>query len=89
MWAFSSCGEQSLLSFSMQAFHCSGFSSSGAWALGAQASVVAAHRFSSCGTWAYLLNGMWNPPGPHVSPELGGRFLTTGPPGQFPHVQAK
>ena len=47
-----------------QASHCGGFSCCGAWALGAQASIVAAHglsscgsqalehRLSSCGTWA-------------------------------------
>ena len=32
--------------------HCSGFSCWGAWALGAQASLVAVHGPSSCGTWA-------------------------------------
>ena len=89
-WAFSSCGERSLLSsFGEWAFHCGGFSSGGARAVRAQASVVAAHKLSSRGTRAYLLHGMWNPPGPHVSPELGGRFLTTGPQGKFLRVCAK
>ena len=40
-------------------------------------------RFSSCGTQAYLLCGMWDLPGPgleSVSPALAGRFLTTAPP---------
>ena len=32
--------------------HCSGFSCCGAWALGTWASVVVAHRLSSCGLWA-------------------------------------
>ena len=42
-------------------------------------------RLSSCGTWAYLLRGMWDLPGPGlkpVSPALAGRFLTTAPPGK-------
>ena len=34
------------------ASHCGGFSCCGAWALGAQASVVVAHGLSSCGVWA-------------------------------------
>ena len=41
------------------------------------------HRLSSCGAWALLLHGMWDPPGPGlepVSPALAGRFLTTAPP---------
>ena len=44
-WAFSSCGEQGLLSsFGARASHCSGFSCCRAQALG--------HRdFSSCGPW--------------------------------------
>ena len=42
--AFSSCGAQ--------ASHCGGFSCCRAWALGAQALVVAAHRLSSCGMQA-------------------------------------
>ena len=43
--------------------------------------------FSSCGTWAQLLRGMWDLPGSGlepVSPALAGRFLTTAPPGKFP-----
>ena len=41
--------------------------------------------FSSCGTWASLLRGMWDLPGPGikpVSPALAGRFLTIVPPGK-------
>ena len=71
--------------------HCGGFSCGGAQAVGARASVVVAHRLSSCGTWALehrlsssgawpeLLRGMWDLPGPGiepVSPALAGRFLT-------------
>ena len=40
---------------------------------------------SSCGVWAELPHGMWNPPRPGVepmSPALAGRFLTTGSPGK-------
>ena len=43
------------------------------------------HRLSSCGTWAQLLHGMWDLPGPGlepVSPALAGGFLTTVPPGK-------
>ena len=81
--------------------HCGGFSCCGAWALGAQASVVAAcglsscgsraleHRRSSCGTQAQLLCGLWDLPGPGlkpVSPALAGGFLTTEPPGKALHM---
>ena len=41
--------------------------------------------FSSCGTWALLLCGIWDLPGPGlepVSPALAGRFSTTVPPGK-------
>ena len=37
------------------ASHCGGFSCCRARALGTWASVVATHRLSSCGTWAWLL----------------------------------
>ena len=62
------------------ASHRSGFSCCGAWALGAGASVVAAHGLSSCaswtpthglnscGAWASLLLGMWLLPGPGIEP---------------------
>ena len=54
------------------------------------ASLVAEHRLqtrrlSNCGSWAYLLRGMWDPPRPGlepVSPALAGRFSTTAPPGK-------
>ena len=77
--------------------HCGGFSCCGAQTLGARASVVAAcrlsscgswaleHRLSSCGTRALLLHGMWDLPGPGIesmSPALAGEFLTTAPPGK-------
>ena len=80
-----------------QASHCSGFSCCEAWALGVRASVVVAHRLSSCGSralehrlsscgaGALLLCGMWDLPGPGLeptSPALAGGFLTTVPPGK-------
>ena len=46
---FSTCGEQGLLSCSVGASHCSGFSC-GAWALGYMGSVVAVSRFWSTGS---------------------------------------
>ena len=69
----------------------------GALVLGVQASVVVAHRLSSCGsralecrlsscgTRASSLCGTWDLPGPGlkpVSPALAGRFSTTAPPGE-------
>ena len=51
--AFSRCGEWSLFSCRrVRASHCCGFSRSGARALGAWASVVAARGFSICDFWA-------------------------------------
>ena len=64
---------------------CSGFSWYTAQALGAQASVVATHKLSSCGPWAQLLWGMWNLPGPGIEPmyhALAGEFLSAVPPGK-------
>ena len=78
------------------ASHCGGFPCCRAWAVGARASVAAAHGLRSCGSRALerrlscgeraeLLRGMWDPPGPGtkpVSPELAGGFLTNAPPGK-------
>ena len=53
--------------------------------LGTQASGVAVHGLSSCGSQAQWLRGMWNLPEPGIepmSPALAGRFLTAGPPGK-------
>ena len=53
--------------------------------LGPWASAIAARRLSSCGTKAWSLGGMWNPPGPGlepVSPALAGGFFSTGPSGK-------
>ena len=52
-----------LLSYGPRASHCGGFSCCGAQALGAQASAVAVHGLSFCGSWAleHRLNtcGAW------------------------------
>ena len=78
MRAFSSCGEQGLLSScSAQASHHCGFSCCRAWGLG--------HGLSSRGTRAKLLCSMWDLRRTGMepkSPALAGRFLTTGPPGK-------
>ena len=50
--AFSSCVEWLPLCCGVRASHCGGFSCCGAWTLGVQASVVAAHELSSCGSLA-------------------------------------
>ena len=43
------------------------------------------HRLSNCGSWAQLLRGMWDLPGPGlepVSPTPAGGLSTTAPPGK-------
>ena len=43
------------------------------------------HRLSSCGTWAQLLHGTWDLPGPGIKPvssALASGFFTTEPPGK-------
>ena len=52
VWAFFSCNEQGLLCYGALTSHCCGISCCRARALGEQASVVTAHRFScptACG----------------------------------------
>ena len=52
-----------------------------------ETSVVAAQGLSSRGAQALLPRGMWDVPGPGitpVSPALVDGFLTTGPPGKCP-----
>ena len=65
--------------FRAQALGCAGFSSCSFQAL--------EHRLSSCGTWPYLLQGMWDLPRSGVEPKspLAGRFFTTEPPGNPYH----
>ena len=49
------------------------------------------HGFNSCGTQAQLLRSRWNLSGPgikQVSPALVSRFLTTGPPRNFPSTKS-
>ena len=72
--AFSSCGEQGLLSsWGMQASVCR------TCALGTRAYIAAALRLSSCDAWVSLPHGMWDLPQPgikHVSPASIGRFFS-------------
>ena len=77
---FSSGSKQRLLSSYAQAFHCGGFSCFRAWALGHTGCNSCSHglrscglqtlecRFSSCGTWAWLLQSMWDIPRPAIKP---------------------
>ena len=78
-WAFSSCGEQGLLSrCDVPASHCGGFSGCRAQALGLTSSAVAVHRLS-CPAAGEIF------PGPEMEPvssALAGGFLTTQPPGK-------
>ena len=74
----------------VRASNCSSFSCCRAWALGARASVVVAHRLQSAGS-VVVAHGMWDLPGPGLepmSPALGGGFLTTAPPGKSLHIEA-
>ena len=76
--AFSSCGERGPLFIASRG------------PLTVVASLVSEHRLqtcrlSSCGSWAQLLRGMWDPPRPGLeptSPALTGRLSTTAPPGK-------
>ena len=82
---FSSCGTGGFFLGAMRAraSHCSGFSCCGTPALGARASVVAAHGLSSCGAPAQLTCILWNLSGTGIKPAtsaLTGRFPTTGLP---------
>ena len=101
MRAFSSYSKQGLLFVVVRGLHIAVASlCCGAWALGEWASVLVAlrlhscalraleRRLSNCGSWALLLHGMWDLPGPGlepVPPVLSGRFLTTVPPGKSFH----
>ena len=74
---FSSYAEEWLLfCYGAQVLGYTGFHSCGFWAL--------EHRFSSCGTWAWLLHGMWHLHGPGVkpmSPALAADSLLMSPQG--------
>ena len=75
--AFSRGGQQGVLSGFGAGFSLWWFLFCGAWAL--------EHKFSSHGTRAWLLRGLWNLPRAGiepVSPALAGGFLTTGSPGK-------
>ena len=87
-WVFVSVQGLSLVAVS------GGHSSSRCTGLSVSRPLVAEHklqtrRLSSCGSWAQLLRGMWDPPRPGlepVSPALAGRFSTTAPPGKPDHM---
>ena len=90
--AFSSCSERGLLFVAVCGFligvtslvaehsldgSCAGFCRCGSQAV--------ERRLSSCGTWAQLLHGMWDLPGPELEPAssaLAGGLLPTVPPGK-------
>ena len=80
--AFSSCGQQELLSgCGARAFHCSVFSCCRAWAPGRVGSVVVA--------LGLVAPSMWDLPGPGIEPltlALASGIFTTGPPGKSPPV---
>ena len=84
-WAFSSCGEQRLLSScGVQASHCSGFS-----CVQVSPCALGCGVLSSFGERPQLSRAMWD--SPHVgsgikgaTPALAGGFLAIGPPGK-PH----
>ena len=83
---FSSFGSGgfSLGAMRARASHCGGFSCCGTRALGARASVVAAHGLISCGALVQLTCILWNLSGTGIKPAtsaLTGRFPTTGLPG--------
>ena len=80
MWAFSSCVECWLLWLLL--LWSSGSRLAG---LGSCSSLALEHRLNSCGSRAWLLLSVWDPPRRGVKPmfpALAGGFLTTGPPGK-------
>ena len=88
-WAFSSCGEQGLLSScSLRASHCGSFSCCRAPALepanfSSCGSQALERGLSGCGTWALLSHSIGNLPGPGIKPmSPAGRFSTTATPGK-------
>ena len=63
-----------------------GFPCCGAEVLGRQALGIVARGLSSCGTWAWLFQGVWNLPGPGIEAmfsALACGFLSTVPAYQF------
>ena len=84
-WVFIAARGLSLVTASggYSSLRCSGFSLR--WLLLSRSTGSRRAGFCSCGTWAYLLRGMWDLPGPGLeplSPALAGGFLTTVPPGK-------
>ena len=84
-WVFIAARRLSVVAESRgySSLQCVGFSLQ--WLLLLQSTDSRHVGFSSCGTRASLLRGMWDLPGPGlepVFPALAGRFLTTAPPGK-------
>ena len=85
IWVFVAAHGLSLVAASggYSSLRCTGFSLR--WLLLLRSTGSRRVGFSSCGTRAELLCGMWDLPGPGlepVSPALAGGFLTTAPPGK-------
>ena len=95
VWLFSGCSKQGLLSgCSVRASRHSGFSRCRARALeragfSSCSSHALDHRFSGCGSLAWLLHSMWDLTRPGIEPisfALTGRFFTTELPGKPPSL---
>ena len=81
MQAFSSCGEQRLLSScSAQTSHCGGFPCCQAWSLGHMGSVIVAHRPSCPMACVIFLDQGTKSSAP------ADRLPNTGPPGKSPKI---
>ena len=91
---FSRCGGQALpfisgygFSFFLQSRDAKARGLQQLWHLNPVAGVPGSeHRLDGCGTWAYLLCGMWDLPGPGIGPlfpALVSRFFTTELPGKL------
>ena len=84
-WVFVAARELSVVAANggYSSLRCAGFSLR--WLLLLQSTGSRRAGFSSCGSRAWLLRGMWDLPGAGlepVSPALAGGFLTTAPPGK-------
>ena len=84
-WVFIAARGLSLVAASggYSSLSCAGFSLR--WLLLVQSTGSSRTGFSSCCSWALLLCGMWDLPGPGIEPvfpALAGGFLTTVPPGK-------
>ena len=78
--AGSHCGGLSRLGARLQGMWTSGVAVCG---LSSYGSRTLEHRLNSCGTWALMPHGKWDPPGPGIEPmssALAARLSTTEPP---------